>query len=90
MTSSASSAGLSSDHRHPEQDLAGFETTQDLTSTGQSASSSAGPQVNAAAYISQIYRTIIPYTWRFAQNRMPERLLGPSPEKPVAVVVMPV
>ena len=45
MTSSASSAGLSSEHRH-EQDLAGFETTQDLTSTGQSQVSSAGPQAS--------------------------------------------
>ena len=44
MTETASSAGLSSEHHH-EQDLAGFETTQDLTSTGHSAASSVSPQV---------------------------------------------
>ncbi len=50
VTDSASSAGLSSD-RH-EQDLAGFETTQDLTSTGQSQSSSVSPLVSLVQLIS--------------------------------------
>ncbi|KAK9865844.1 hypothetical protein WJX84_000883 [Apatococcus fuscideae] len=64
VTDSASSAGLSSD-RH-EQDLAGFETTQDLTSTGQSQSSSVSPlppnaqaKARAAAELANAHEEIL-------------------------------